>query len=188
MRRWGSSLPLLLTLALVATSAAYWGLGGSNPLPGSRPPPDPQAISSYLTQARITEFDTRGQPESRLEARRVLHYRHLDRIDFEAPRLALARSQGSAPMTIKAEQASSLDNRTLIRWQRQVRAEIEGQPPQILSTAELSLRPDARLVFTDALVDYRRGPLKMRSRGLRAPLREHRVKLLNQVRGSYAPQ
>jgi lipopolysaccharide export system protein LptC len=179
-------LVLVLLLLAGASSLLVWQLR-----PAPRPAPQEQARSDYtLENFELVTLDDDGKESFSVRAP------HLER-DPQGKSLTITKPQFSFPArsggrwNATAGSAWVGPKGELVRLEQNVA--LVGPPGErnvrtVMRTARLEIQPKQDKASSPALVTIERGDSILQGKGLRADLKTHRVELLADVKGRYAPR
>ena len=146
---------------------------------------DPDYIVDNLSATRIGPD---GAPRYTLTTRRMVHYPDDDTTQLEAPTLVSFRGAAAA-VTMSSKTAllsSNGENAYLIDDVRLVRAPVEDKSELVMKTSWLHVIPDDDIAKTDRPVQISDANTLITSVGLEFNNATRILKLLSNVRGSYA--
>ncbi|MEW6354426.1 MAG: LPS export ABC transporter periplasmic protein LptC [Pseudomonadota bacterium] len=178
---------LSVLLALAALSQWLRTLDDFAP-PAVRISHDPDYTMEDFT---VTAMGVTGKPEHRLQAAYMAHYPDDMTTEFTQPHITVYRSDGSAPWHIHAERGWMAADHKFILLRGDVLIENPDAPPLRvvrLTTRELRVLADEEYAETDQPVTIRSKTGVTKGVGMKAYLKDGRLQLLSQVRGSYAPR
>lgn len=144
----------------------------------------------YITGMNTTRFLASGQPEYRMQAARVTHYPDGDIALLEEPRFYWYREQAQpwqvearagtlAPDPQRGEDRLELTGEVLLN-----QSAADGRFMEV-RTETLTVFPAFEEILTAAAVNLRTQDSSIDSIGMHAWLEQNRIKLLNDVRGTY---
>ncbi len=178
---------LLVILALGAV--ASWYIARSNRATDADAPAfEPHYRGYYLKSARILGTAPGGQLLYEIEAERA---EQLDADTIRFNDVSIRYSPGSeVPWDLSADVATLHYDLQRVRLEGHVVARSErgfGGKDAELRTDVLDLDPDNFIADTDARVQIRIGERSLTATGLNASLRDDRVQLKSNVRGTFVP-
>lgn len=141
----------------------------------------------FLRDFAATTMDAQGRPEQRLTAGQMVRYADDGVMELTEPRLTLY-ADGAAPWQIDAARGQLSGDGERLQLEggvRVTRAEADGLLE--LTTNTLLLKPRDRYAESDAPLTLTHPQGRVDAVGLRAYMKEERLVLLAQVRGSYVP-
>lgn len=137
----------------------------------------------------VTAMGPHGKPEHKLAARYMAHYPDDGSTEFTKPHITVFQ-KNSAPWHIHAERGWMGADRKVVLLRGAVLMENPQAPASRairLTTRDMRVRVDEEYAETDQPVTIRGQASIVKAIGMRAFLKEGRVQLLTEVRGSYAP-
>ncbi len=157
MPRSDSWLPLLLLVVLALITV--WLSQAMKIRPLVEPTPVKHEPDAIVTSFTATQFDPAGQVRSVLRAQKMLHYpddgsSRLDSVHFEG------REPQQAPFNVRSKSGFVSRDRKDVYFYGDVRAIQEsetGQPPLVVTTEKLHVRPDEGTASTDQTVHIEQG-------------------------------
>jgi lipopolysaccharide export system protein LptC len=179
-------LVLVLVALATASSLVVWRLR-----PAPRPVPPSEARSDYtLDNFELVTLDEAGKESFSVRAP------HLER-DPQGKSLTITRPAFSFPDRTRGRWVATAGTAWVGPKGEQVKlmgnVDMVGPPGAIgertrLRTAQLEILPKRNLASSPAVVTVSRGDSILSGTGLRADLKAHRVQLLANVKGRYAPR
>jgi lipopolysaccharide export system protein LptC len=184
MPRSESWLPLLLLIALAAVT--LWLSQAMKIRPPAPPNPVRHEADAIVNNFTATQYDPTGSVRSVLRAEKMLHYpddgsSRLQAVHFEG------REAQQAPFNVRAKEGLVSQDRKDVFFYGDVRAVQEsatGQPPLVVTTAKLHVRPDDGTASTDQSVLIEQGPSTATASSLEIDNRT-RIAKLTHVRAIY---
>jgi lipopolysaccharide export system protein LptC len=146
--------------------------------------------SLYLDEFSAVRFDAEGVRQYTLSSPHLVQLPDERGIEVEQPRLEVFRDAITRDWLLEAEQGWLSADQSLIVLRQTVdayRTATENQPPMTLHTRDLIYRPRENLLSSDAEVRLETPNGWLQGLGMRADLDQHRMQLLWNVRGEYAP-
>jgi lipopolysaccharide export system protein LptC len=186
MQRLGAWFPVVL-LALMA-ALTIWLDRQVQPPEGTadgKTRHDPDYIVDNLSATRVGPD---GTPRYTLSTRHMMHFPDDDTTHLETPRLVSYRGSAAA-VTMSSKTAllsSNGENAYLIDDVRLVRTAVEGKSELVMRTSWLQVIPDDDIAKTDRPVEISDANTLITSVGLEFNNSTRILKLLSNVRGTYA--
>jgi lipopolysaccharide export system protein LptC len=157
MPRSESWLPLLLLIALAAITV--WLSQAMKIRPSAPPNPVGHEADAIVDTFTATQYDPAGRVRSVLRAEKMLHYP-----DDGSSRLQVVRFEGrepqQAPFSVRSKEGFVSQDRKDVFFYGDVRAVQEsttGQPPLVVTTAKLHVRPEEGTASSDQSVLIEQG-------------------------------
>ena len=165
------------SLVLAFAFAINWWLARTENAERAIPRNDPDY---YLRNARVKQYDDRGQLHHQLDAQRFTHYPVTDITTLQTPTLSLANTSVTSPWQIVADQGRILRSTgyrdEIVEFWGQVvvtRAEADGRFTTIL-TDSLKVHPDRKHAETDTPVTVKNQTGETQAAGIEAFFDEDR--------------
>ncbi len=180
---------IVLLMALTLAAAGSWYVARMNRSADTETPVfEPQHRGYYLKSARILGTAPEGQLLYEIEAERAEQL-DADTIRFDDVNIRYAPGS-EVPWDLIADSATLHYEQQLVRLEGHVIARSErgfsGQDTE-LRTEVLNLDPDNFTADTDARVQIRIGERSLTATGMYASLKDDRVQLKSNVRGTFVP-
>ena len=143
----------------------------------------------FLDDFELVTHNEDGRPVRHLNAPRLVHYRDDDSTEIEWPRARLLTAAGTA-WEARSTRGWVSAKGEHIRLDGDVQLQRPGsehQPPVALTTQRLWMIPEDDYLETDRPVTLYSEDWTVEARGMRAWIREGRLHLISQVRGTHAP-
>jgi lipopolysaccharide export system protein LptC len=189
-------LPLLLIGSL--TLATFWLVKRSSPpeaLPLARVP---QHVPDYiLKNASLSNLNELGQTKYRILGKKLTHYEDDASMDLEFPRMRAFQTQGSAPVTLKADRGhidgdlTILDlfgNGEIFRPAQEAIGDLKASPRLLARSSFFQALINDDIVRTDKPLELQQGMSIMNSTGGGIFNNvQQSVMLTGQVRGRIEP-
>lgn len=143
----------------------------------------------YLDDFTATNMDAAGQPRYRLQGQHLEHYPDDGRKTVTDPRMTWFRPD-LPPWIATADQAVITQNDTLVELNGQVTMHRDASAQEralTLVTRDLRIEPQRQYAETRADVLISSAGDQVRATGMQVYLKEGRIDLLANVRGTYAP-
>lgn len=179
---------IILLVLLTLAGLSQWLLNlNEAPSATSRPDRGPDYTMDNFT---ATAMGAAGNPENRLQATHMAHYPTDGSTQFTKPHITVFRTD-HAPWHIHAERGWMGADRKLVLLRGDVLIENPAAPKARvarLTTRNLRVLIDEEYAETDQPVTLRTQSSVTHAIGMRAYLKEGRLQLLSQVRGTYAPK
>lgn len=148
---------------------------------------DPDYIVHQFT---ITSFDSKGIPESRLSAAKMVHYADDDSTQFVAPHLVQTKPD-QPRMTVSAERGTLVQGGEEVFLYGDVhlqRAATATRPAASMVTSFLHIARGGTLLLTDREVSITEGTRTLSGRGMQYNNATGELLLHHQVRGRFEPK
>lgn len=182
-RRTSNALLLVLAIGLGSYAAWQWQRNRV-------PPPEPVQRSDYiLRDFELTALGSDGQESFTLTAPLLERDPAGESLDIEQPRFGFPGSDGR--WNARADRAWVAPGAERIRLDDDVRLEGPPQPSGVRTrfrTASLTIFPDTNRASTEERVNITQGDSRFAGTGLRVDMDQQRFRLLNDVKGHYAPR
>jgi len=144
----------------------------------------------YMDEFELTSFNLAGKPAHKLYADNMKHYAHDGSVELERPHLVVFRDEDEF-WDIRAESGRVLNGGETVLLQGEViilRITSTSAEALQIYTSDLTVHPHVKYVETAAAVKIKDERGVTTAIGMRADLRQRRVALLSEVRGTYEPQ
>lgn len=181
-------LILGLLAAAMATSVVVWKLQ-----PQPKPPPEEVARSDYtLDNFELVTLDDEGKESFSVRAPRLVRDPQGKALTITAPKFSFpGKGQEGGRWNASAGTAWVGPKGDDVRLTKDV--DLVGPPGPLgartrMQTAELRILPKQDYASSPAVVTISRGDSILTGKGLKANLATHRVELLADVKGRYAPR
>jgi lipopolysaccharide export system protein LptC len=137
----------------------------------------------------LTGMNQLGQPHYQLTADSMIHYPEDDHSDLEKPFMILF-SENSPPWHVNSEKGKVYEQGELVKLLGKViikRASSPTTEPITITTYNLTIYPDKEYAETDESVHMLSNATDLKSIGMKAFLKESKIRLLNEVKGVHLP-
>ncbi len=134
-------------------------------------------------------MNQQGQPYYQLTAESMIHYPEDDHSDLEKPDIIFFRKD-EPPWHIAAEKGKVYQQGELVKLLGKViikRPPSTANEPVTITTYNLTVRPRDEYAETDESVHMTGNATNLKSIGMKAFLKEGRIRLLNEVKGVHVP-
>ncbi len=176
---------------LIALAALSWWLQRSvEPVPQQVSEQTQHEPDYYMDEFESTALNLEGKPAYKLYADNLKHYASDDSATLERPHLVVFRSEDEF-WDIRAESGLVLNGGETVLLQGEViilRITASDTEALQIYTSDLTVHPYVKYMKTAAAVKIKDGRGRTAAIGMRADLRQRRVELLSEVRGTYEPQ
>lgn len=183
-----------LAAALAAAAILLWDTPPQMLIPFGEKKDPAQFPYAVIEDARSRHFDSEGKLSYEFVANTLRHFRldlrQVSEGDFtslESPRLTLYT--GDAPWFVTADNGELSERGTLLTLWPNVRIWQEESPQEVteLTTSRLEIRPQQKVISTEADVSISSPMGKVEAQGMTVDLKNKRIQLLNRVRGYHEP-
>ena len=137
----------------------------------------------------LTGMNQLGQPHYQLTADSMVHYPEDDHSDLEKPAMLFFR-ENEPPWHVDAEKGKVFEQGELIELLGEViikRASSPTTEPITITTYNLTIYPNDEYAETDESVHMLSNATDLKSIGMKAFLKESKIRLLNEVKGVHLP-
>lgn len=178
-----------LFLALLALAGSGWYFASSSrviKLDDQTLSTTPDTIISELT---VQQFDAQGQLSQYLQTPLMRHIPQDNTHQLETPHIIITQPNQPA-WDIHAQKATALHGGQQITFNHEViihQKKNKNREETTLTTEELTYFPKNQLATTTQEITILQAKNTVRSTGMNAWLADNRVQLLNNARGTYAP-
>ena len=173
---------LLLVLLLVVATSWFFRKQESTTQTAGIPDRGPDA---YANSVSIRVMNAAGQPVYHLHAAHLAWYTGSDQLALRAPQLEVTRADGSH-WQLNAEQGRAGSAGDAVWLSGEViihRLASDSQNSLRITTADVTVKPDARLAETQQPAQVEGTGFRFETRGLTADFSDNRLELHSQVRG-----
>ena len=147
---------------------------------------DPDAI---VERFLVTRLGADGKPETRLSARRMVHFADNSATELDAPQLV--RSRGGSTVRVRAERGSVNSDYSEAKFVDKVelvRAEDGSQDQLQVRTEYLLVRVQEEELRTDRPVTISHGGSTISGVGMEYKRKDGKIELLSDVKASFPPK
>ncbi len=144
----------------------------------------------YMDEFELTALNLAGKPAHKLYADSLKHYANDDSATLERPHLVVFRSEDEF-WDIRAESGLVLNGGETVLLQGEViilRITATDTEALQIYTFDLTVHLQTKYMETAAPVNIKDGRGRTTAIGMRTNLRQRRIELLSEVRGTYEPQ
>lgn len=184
MRTW---LPLAVVVMLITLGLWYSESPPSGFL-GKRPTPQQQseAANLIIRDAKTRNYNTEGVLAYRVNAERITYYKFAprDRADLIEPRILFYKQQKPKWLT-QSKSGIAFNDGERVLLSGDVDILEQPQPGITLHTQSITVIPQEEFAETDDYVTVINGLSRTTGKGLRADLKQDKIKLLSEVKSIY---
>lgn len=148
-----------------------------------------QHPDAFMTEFTAIEMDKMGKPHSMLHARNLVHYHFQNTAVLQEPYFILY-ADNAAPWHIKSQRGRTTHGQERIDLEenviiQQLNDHNKGQT--LLKTSAITVYPKRHYADSTEYVELTEPDLFLQGIGMHAFLKEKRIQLLKEVRGTHAP-
>lgn len=144
----------------------------------------------YIDDFLVTHMNAQGIRHYTLKAPHLVQLSQQQGTRVRNPEISVFQEAHRREWQIRAEQGWMSPDNDLIKLEQQVflmRPASPGNQPVVITTRDVSVRPDEEYLETSAAVQAKTPTTVLQGIGLKAYLDEDKIELLSNVRGTYAP-
>ena len=140
---------------------------------------------AYADDVTIRVMNSAGQPAYHLRATHIAWYPDSDQLALHQPRLDVTRPDGTLwQLTAEQGRTGSAGDPVWLSGEVVIqRLASESQKPLKITTADVTVRPDARTAQTEQAARVDGANYRLEAQGLTADFGDNRLELHSQVRG-----
>lgn len=179
---------MLLILVLASAAAgSWWLLQHVTPPLMQKPAPVTHEPDYYFTDATVAMLNDQGKTEAIMQAPRILHHPDDDSVEVFAPRVEYFIAHGQ-PWYLQADHAVTHSGGKLVDLDGHVQLQQAGNnggPPLIIHTDKMHVDLNTNIATSADPVEILQGPSRMTGVGMQAYLKDDRLQLQSETRGTY---
>ena len=184
-----NSRVLILFALAVAAFLSWWLSSGTRPSFIPRIEKERHDPDYYLVNFELTTMDDNGIPKHKLSADNLYHYPDNDTATLERPYMVIY-DDGADSWEIRAEHGLVSEGGKSVLLEGEVFInQLDALPERGVEiiTSNLNIKPEDEFASTDQHITIKDYNGTTEAVGMQANLKERRLQLMSQVRGSYQP-